>query len=250
MREKYQLRHQKKHSWNGKFIFLGFICGLLVILFVGSRWLRYWQGSGRPSQSDYPILGVSLSQTDGYQDFHLLKKHGVDFVYLKATQGANYFDDDFLDSYWRIQGAQLPVGVYHYFSFDTSAKAQFQNFRASVGQQIGTLPLVIQVPFSKQQLPHKQQVQRSVSQLRGLLVKYYQRPVLIQTTPQLSYLLKTNPDGGWLQAHPYPIKGNQVHFWQYTTSGRIPSLASDNRYNLSVFNGRQAQWEQYLQGGF
>lgn len=46
------------------------------------------------------MLGVSISDADGYRDFHLLQQHGVQFVYLKATQGADYFSDLF----WIIIG--------------------------------------------------------------------------------------------------------------------------------------------------
>lgn len=247
MQSRLMVRQQKFHK--KQLLFVGFLLLALAGLFVGKQILNYWQKSGRPSTSDYPVLGVSLSQTDGYQDFHLLKKHGIDFVYLKATQGADYFDDAFLNNYWRIQGAQLPFGIEHYFSWQTSPKAQFTNIKASVGNRIGTLPLVLQVKAPTASQLTVQQIDKSVSRLQSLLVKYYQRPVLIQTDPALNDLIKRNSFGGILQTRPHPIKGNQVKFWQYTNAGRIPSLATANQYSLLVFNGNQQQWAAFLQTG-
>lgn len=68
---------------------------------------NFLSSTTRPSTRQYPMLGVSISDADGYQDFHLLQQHGVQFVYLKATQGADYFSDLFLNNYWRIQGGSV-----------------------------------------------------------------------------------------------------------------------------------------------
>ena len=50
-------------------IFIGLI---LVILGLSFNFLR---NTTRPSSRQYPVLGVSISDADGYQEFHLLQQH-------------------------------------------------------------------------------------------------------------------------------------------------------------------------------
>lgn len=243
----YHARHvQKTLLWHQRW-FLLIVSALLISVFIGFGLLRHWQNSGRPDKNTYPVLGISLSQEDGYQDFHLLKNHGVGFVYLKATQGADYFDDKFLDNYWRIQGAQLPVGVYHYFSFTSSPQEQMQNFRDSVGAQIGTLPIVIQVNDYQKPRPARSKIKKSVLELQTLLVTTYQRKVIIQTAPVFADLF---PNAAiWIQSARQPRQKSRLVFWEYDNQGKIPSLASTNLFHMSVFVGDQNHWQHFLQTG-
>ena len=243
--QKYQARHghltrqQQRRIFQIMIIFIGLI---LVILGLSFNFLR---NTTRPSSRQYPVLGVSISDTDGYQDFHLLQQHGVQFVYLKATQGADYFSDRFLDNYWRIQGAQLAVGCYHYFSFSSSAVAQYHNFVGNVGARIGNLPIVLQINNYTDQRPSWKQINRRAKKLQYLLMRHYHRTVILQVDPRDRALLQ-NQSGGWLNCGPRPVHNLQLDFWQYDTRGKIPSLASTNRYHLSVFNGSQADFNNFI----
>lgn len=249
-----QKSYQAKHAYHGHFMHQKIFLAIVVLIIFGTLFglllLNRWQKAGRPDTQEYPVLGVSLSQEDGYQDFRLLKKHGVDFVYLKATQGADYFDDNFLSNYWRIQGAQLPFGVYHYFSFTSSPQAQFDNFKTSIGQQIGNLPIVIQLNDYQNPHPTTKKIRQSVSQLRTLLVNYYQRKVIIQTTPTFAKIFNNPKDTVWLQSPKLPLhKRQDIDFWEYIQQGKIPSLASTNLYHMSVFIGNENHWQHYVQTG-
>ncbi|WP_179395089.1 GH25 family lysozyme [Lacticaseibacillus absianus] len=95
----------------------------------------------------YPVQGVVLTQADGYQDFGALHAAGVDFAYLKATEGASYFDDDFTPNYDRGIGTPVRIGVYHYFSFDSTPSAQAAHFLTKVGRDLGTLPIGIYLTY-------------------------------------------------------------------------------------------------------
>ena len=73
--QKYQARHghltrqQQRRIFQIMIIFIGLI---LVILGLSFNFLR---NTTRPSSRQYPVLGVSISDADGYQDFHLLQQH-------------------------------------------------------------------------------------------------------------------------------------------------------------------------------
>lgn len=191
------------------------------------------------------MLGVSISDADGYRDFHLLQQHGVQFVYLKATQGADYFSDLFLDNYLRIQGAQLAVGCYHYFSFSSSAVAQYNNFVENVGSRIGNLPIVLQINNYTDQRPNLAQTNQQAKHLQYLLMCHYHRMVILQVDPMDRSLIQ-NQSRCWLNCSPCPVHNLRLNFWQYDDQGKIPSLASKNSYHLSVFNGSHADFNNFI----
>lgn len=228
-------------------ILAGIVIAVAAVMYL---FIHIHQNAGRPDKDKYPILGVSLSQTDGYQDLHVLKKHGVSFVYLKSTQGAQYFDDNFDDNYMRVQGSDLSYGVYHYYSFDSSPQNQFKNFTNNVNQRIGDLPITIQVqPYGsyEQKLPNKKKTIENVAKLQYLLENYYNRQVIIQVTPQFKYLLNNPSNKGWLVTNKEPDDQKNINFWQYTTAGKVPSLASSNKFNISVFRGSYKTWKNYIE---
>ena len=88
---------------------LGWLLVLLVIIgsvWGGLAWLR-WRSDAVASGFD--VRGVAVSQNDGYLDFAALQNDGLKFVYLHATQGASYTDDNFASNYERIVGTSLGV---------------------------------------------------------------------------------------------------------------------------------------------
>lgn len=133
-------KRAQKHRlfWRWSLVFF-----VVLIVVGGSYGIYRYQRNQLLKQ--YPIKGVSLSQTDGYIDFEQLKTDGYKFVYLRASQGSVYTDDSFSNNFQRSQGSQLPIGVYHVFSFSSSPNAQFKNFTRQVGYDTGSLPIAISV---------------------------------------------------------------------------------------------------------
>lgn len=87
--------------------------------------------------------GVDLSHNNPTVDFGTLKAAGIEFVALKASEGATFRDDQFQD---RRQRATL-VGFhkrlyYHFVHPEVDAKAQAQNFLGAV-QAIGAHEIVV-----------------------------------------------------------------------------------------------------------
>lgn len=122
-----------------------------------------------------------------------------------------------------------------------------QNFRDSVGAQIGTLPIVIQVNDYQKPRPARSKIKKSVLELQTLLVTTYQRKVIIQTAPAFADLF---PNAAiWIQSARQPRQKSRLVFWEYDNQGKIPSLASTNLFHMSVFVGDQNHWQHFLQTG-
>ena len=107
----------------------------LVFAFVGGRRLLhiYLTSTGRqaadvPSKQDYPVRGVDLSYYQGNIDWDVLASQGVDFCFIKATEGIDHNDSQFAQNWETAQSAQIYVGAYHFFRFEDSGRAQAENF--------------------------------------------------------------------------------------------------------------------------
>lgn len=212
---------------------------LLVLLIVsGSVWLKL--RNPRPNTNKYPVLGVRLSQTDGHQDFTDLKEQGVQFVYLKATEGASYFDDNFTTNYSQATAGALAVGVYHYFSFGSSPQKQAAAFDDHVGTSTGSLPIGIEVAaYTK--MPATKTLRQNLNVFIALLQSHYvNRIILIGTDTMLDRIGKLNGNPLRMVVSAKERHGRQGDFWQYANSAKLPG--GDTNYQCLVYVGSKKQF--------
>ncbi|MDO1605207.1 GH25 family lysozyme [Lactobacillus sp. YT155] len=233
----------KKHK---KILILAAVLVIVGALITGGI-LKYLQNAGRPSNQEYPVLGMMIDQSDGYQDFRVLKDHGVDFVYMKATEGSTYSDDNFESNFSRVKGSQIPFGFYHVVSFETPAKEQFRNIVDTVGQQRGSLPFVLHVSaygkYAQAGIP-KKKAEQNVRSLFNDIRNYYEDVAIVQVDTKSEFLAKKFPRV-WYASDQKP-RNNWI-LWQYSSSTRIPGYAGGDDYRLSVLNGQPQQLDGLIQ---
>ncbi|EEI19251.1 GH25 family lysozyme [Lentilactobacillus hilgardii] len=223
---------------------------LLIVLLITA--FSVWRWHAKQELKRYPIRGVSINQDNGYIDFESLKNNGVKFVYLKATQGATYTDDSFLSNFQRSQGSQLPVGVYHYFSFSSSPKAQFKNFVRQVKTNTGSLPICISIQYYggyNDDSVHWKSTRKNVRTLMSDIRHYYQRPVVISTSQEIIQRLKieaTNAHQFWTTDGQLGKPNGDATFIQVTQKQDFRLDRQVVFLPMSVFNGDARQWARYL----
>lgn len=221
----YSNTYDKRRKW-----WLALIIAVLVLAAIAGSW--WWlHRNPRPSAKRYPDLGVRVDQTFGTIDAAELKDHGVSFVYLKATQGASFVDDAFATNYSRA--AELQVGVYHYYSFDSSPQAQAQNFLAHVGSSTGTLPIGIYVTYYgdyAQDPPQPAKLAANLKQLIAALNDEYSNGVMLMGTP--SVLAKLTPYLAGVKTYAITTKKPKgATYWEYANA-KLPG--GDTAYHDAV----------------
>lgn len=231
-----------------------FISVILIILalltFLGMLIFNHYRYQN--ALKKYPIRGVSLSQTDGYVDFAALKKAKVNFVYLKASQGATYTDDSFNSNFSRSQGAQLPIGIYHVFSFSSTATAQFDNLVDQVDSNTGVLPIAIQVELYgdyKDESINWKQEQTRLTSLKNKIWRYYKRPVIIWGDQQTLHHLNVKvgrTQQTWISDAPINTPNGDATFLQLKGQPEVNMAGTKQEFYQSVFNGNQQKWENYI----
>lgn len=127
------------------------LVGLVFAGIGGTRLLHiYLTSTGRqaadvPSKQDYPVRGVDLSYYQGNIDWDVLASQGVDFCFIKATEGVDHNDSQFAQNWQTAQAAKIYVGAYHFFRFEDTGREQAENFIRTVPVTENTLPPVIDV---------------------------------------------------------------------------------------------------------
>lgn len=73
--------------------------------------------------SRYEVRGIDISAHNGPIDFERIRNEGIDFVFMKASEGSGFKDVAFFDNYRNARKAGLKVGAYHFFRFDEIGRA-------------------------------------------------------------------------------------------------------------------------------
>lgn len=197
---------------------------MLATAVTGWWWLHR---NPRPSARRYPELGVRVDQNFGAIDATELAQRKVSFVYIKATQGASFVDDDYTTNYSRA--AELKRGVYHYFSFESTPAQQVANFGNHVGQDVGTLPIGIYVTYYEDP-PAAQTLAAHLQQFIKLLNARYSNGVVVMATPSvLADLHQYLPT-----VATYAITNKRpkaAAYWEYATA-KLPG--GDKSYHCAV----------------
>lgn len=98
----------------------------------------------RSSVSGHFPQGIDVSHHQGYINWaEVARNREIQFVYLKATEGANYVDDTYQSNLREARRHGLKVGPYHFFRPGVDPQVQFRNMMSVVNpKQIDLLPMI------------------------------------------------------------------------------------------------------------
>lgn len=196
----------------------------------------------------YSVRGVDLSGHQGIVDWDRLKADGVDFAYIKATEGETFNDPRFSRNWYAADQAGILRGAYHFFTQCRSGKAQAQNFIRVVPVDPSALPPVIDAEHMGPciETPAVKDVAAEIEIfLTALQAQYKVRPI-IYTTREFNdaYLAGKFPkERFWVRRLLLAprIRENQWVFWQYHNRGRRDGV--NGPVDLDVFKGTRAELE-------
>jgi lysozyme len=157
--------------------------GLAILLLA---MLLVWQGlrGWAPSRADYPVQGIDVSHHQGKIDWPRVKAHGVDFAYLKATEGADFRDERFAENWQNAQAAGVRRGAYHFFTLCRLARDQATNFITTVPRDRQALPPVIDLEFGGncKDRPDRKVLLAEVATFIKMVESHAEKPVMLYVT--------------------------------------------------------------------
>ncbi|WP_299745502.1 GH25 family lysozyme [uncultured Tateyamaria sp.] len=207
--------------------------------------------------STFPVRGMDAARFQTSVDWVRAKAVGIEFAFLKATEGGDLADPMFKD-HWRGAGqAGIRRGAYHFYYFCTTPEVQAQFFIRTAPRTRGSLPPVLDMewnPFSPtcQRRPDAATVRNEMQRWLNIVEAHYGQKPVIYTTPGFYEDAELNRLRGyefWLRttaktpAQAYP--GQSWRFWQYTATGTLPNTPGS--VDINAFNGSAADWQSWLE---
>lgn len=209
-----------------------------------------------PREADpdqWEVFGVDVSAYQGAVDWPVLAEQGVDFAFIKATEGSALRDRRFSANWAGAAEAGVRAGAYHFLSYDSPGETQAENFIQTVPLTPGMLPPVVDLEFYGAYLeepPEREQVQAVLDPLLEALETHYGVKPILYVTYRSYYRYIA---GGAYASYPIwcssPIVFPLVpgwRFWQYSHSARLEGyLGREERIDLNIFRGSRAQFDAF-----
>lgn len=97
-----------------------------------------WVPNHRPELKPRERYGIDVSAHQGRIDWTEVAGDGIDFVYVKATEGGDFTDPRFAGNWRGVAASGLGRGAYHFFTLCASGAVQARHFMATVpdGRQL------------------------------------------------------------------------------------------------------------------
>ena len=195
------------------------------------------------------IYGIDVSRHQGAIEWDKVSETQssevpLDFVFIKATEGGDFKDENFDKNFQSAKEKNMIRGVYHYYIPYTPAKKQANFFIDNVDLQLGDLPPVLDVEVKPKNMT-SEALQDSVKIWLDVIEKHYKVKPILYT----SYKFKSKHLSQiHFDQYPYWIAHYYVSsvryegdwmFWQYTDVGIIPGIKE--LVDLNVFNGTKEE---------
>lgn len=222
-----------------------------VVLLCALLWAWHEFMSSPPyvDASRYPVRGIDISSHNGMMNLDAAAADGVEFVFIKATEGSTFRDENFRINYNKALHAGLKIGAYHFFRFDRDGVEQARNLLQAVG--IRHLDLGIAVDVESMGNPHDIPVDSVVYRL-SQMVDYLNlkgKRVMFYTNKEgyEKYLMNNFPGAPlWICSfNSHPIDAEWT-FWQFNHHGHVRGIRGD--VDLNVFMGNRDEWQNFLKG--
>ena len=206
---------------------------------------------------EFAVHGIDLSRHNKAIDWRTVKKAGVDFAFVKATEGKDDRDVRFAE-YWRdTRRAGVPRSAYHFYYFCATPEAQAANYIRTVPKTDKALPPILDVEWnpkspSCKKRPSPSTVVNRLGRWLKIIERHYgQKPIIYTTVDFHAENLANGELPGyqyWLRsvkAEPKYIYGRRPWvFWQYTGTGKIPGI--EGQVDINAYKGSRADWNRWL----
>lgn len=197
----------------------------------------------------YPIRGIDISAHNGEIDFKKVAKSGIEFAFIKVSEGRDFNDARFLKNYEAAKSAGLKTGFYHFFRFDRDGVEQAMNFVRTIGSRHTDLGLAIDVEKAgnKDSIPTELVVQRLTRMVDYLNLLGYRVTFYTNLDGYYEYIADNFPGAPlWIcRFKEYPVNAEWT-FWQYSHTGKVDGI--NGKVDLDAFCGSREEWEAFLNG--
>lgn len=218
----------------------------VTLLLIFSAWWAWRQYVVTPPYVDpeqFPVRGIDVSSHNGMMNLDAAASDGVEFIWIKASEGVDFRDENFAINYRKAQHAGLKTGAYHFFRFDREGVAQARNLLRVVGGRRLELGIAVDVEehgnpmVAVDTVVSRLQTMIEYLNLRGYRVTFYSN-----RSGYDKYLADSfRGFPMWICAFTDDAVGEDWAYWQYDHHGKVKGIRGD--VDLNAFCGSREQWD-------
>ena len=229
-------------------VFLCFLlAGALLTWAAYAAWVSFRTSPPYVDRDRYPVAGIDISAHNGDIDFKAAASDGVEFAWIKATEGVSFRDRKFSANHRKAGEAGLKRGAYHFFRFDKDGVEQAINLLDAVGERHLELGVAIDVetsgnPQGIDDETIKERIMTMVDylNLRGLAPTLY-----CNKRDYYRYLDDSFPGNSlWICSFSSDPIAAPWTFWQHNHRGAVRGL--NGKVDLNVFGGDRDEWKDFI----
>jgi lysozyme len=197
----------------------------------------------------YPVRGIDISRHQGAINWKKFSASGkIDFVYIKATEGCDYVDPLYRETWHAAKKNGIARGAYHFYSLYKPGVPQAEHFIRTVTPEQGDLPLAIDLEFEpgKKKPPEKKRFLAELAAFdKEIYAAYGYFPLYYLNEDFYRYYFIDGPVKNrlWIRGiyhKPAIMKKTGWLFWQYSDFGRVEGIGE--RVDMDVFNGNRREF--------
>jgi lysozyme len=204
----------------------------------------------------YAVHGVDLSRYQSGIDWDLARGSGVNFAFVKATEGGDNFDPLFPSHWTHAADAGVWRGAYHLFYHCRPAIEQARWYIAHVPRDPTALPPVLDMEWTPTsptcRVRHPpEHIRAEMRVYLNAVERHYGKRPILYTTPDFYHDNDLGQLSGvtfWLRSVAAPVAETYPRrdwgFWQYTGTGIVPGIPG--KVDLNVFAGSARDWGNWV----
>jgi lysozyme len=206
------------------------------------------------------VRGIDISRYQPKVDWGALTASGIEFCFIKASEGAHDVDASF-QQHWDGAGtAGLVRGAYHFFRPQIPVSIQADLFAKTIGPlQPGDLgpALDLEGTAGWVDIPPASRVSLALNMLGALETRFHATPIVYMSPWFATEMLKSHAGLArfpiWIaeytqaQVPAIPKPWSSWTFWQHSQSGNVPGIAG--AVDLDRFQGSLDDLKKLALGG-
>jgi lysozyme len=175
---------------------------------------------------------VDVSQHQEAFDWKKLRAAGIEFAFIKATEGRDHSDTRFSENWEGAGEAGVARGAYHFFTFCTPGLAQAEHFLSRIAPLPAELPPAADVEFSGncRGWTSEEDIRAELTRfLRRLEESLGRTPIVYLTRESHRRIVSGRFDRYplWVRDiffEPSQRRYGRWTFWQFAHNGRLPGV--------------------------
>ncbi len=204
-------------------------------------------GRWHPSDKDYPVQGIDVSHHQGPIDWLALPSQGVDFAYIKATEGGDHVDRRFAANWRAASAAGIRRGAYHFFTLCRSGAEQAANFVRTVPVEPNALPPAVDLEYlgNCNERPKLVDVHKELTDFLRIVESRYGRPTILYLTEEFDEgygISKRFDQPLWLRNLVFQphFGGRPWTIWQVSNFRRLRGIDGRVDWNVASLDFTQS----------